>query len=87
MTVIEDAEDRYGQSCIIFKTTNLKLINEWMYNHYGGNGWKFVIMLDENGDEYHEMNEAYVYFLDSLTDEFISYIGKDILLKHMGVSS
>ncbi len=38
MKVIEDVQDKYGNYCIIFKSTNLRLIYDWLHTHYSGNG-------------------------------------------------
>ena len=63
MKVIEDTQDKYGNYCIIFKSTNLKQINEWLYSHYSGNGFKFAIVIDVSTDgDYEELTETYVYF-------------------------
>ena len=44
MKVIEDVQDKYGNYCIIFKSTNLRLIYDWLHTHYSGNGFKFAIV-------------------------------------------
>ena len=36
--VIEDVQDKHGNYCIIFKSTNLRLIYDWLHTHYSGNG-------------------------------------------------
>ena len=46
MKVIEDVQDKYGNYCIIFKSTNLRLIYDWLHTHYSGNGFKFAIVID-----------------------------------------
>ena len=76
MKVIEDTQDKYGNYCIIFKSTNLKQINEWLYNRYGGNGFKFAIVIDVSTDgDYEVLPETYVYFLDEITEELLDYAG------------
>lgn len=76
MKVIEDVQDKHGNYCIIFKSTNLKQINEWLYNHYGGNGFKFAIVIDLSIDcDYEEPTETLVYFLDEITEEVLDYAG------------
>ena len=76
MKVIEDTQDKYGNYCIIFKSTNLKQINEWLYSHYSGNGFKFAIVIDVSTDgDYEELTETYVYFLDEITEELLDYAG------------
>lgn len=76
MKVIEDTQDKYGNYCIIFKSTNLKQINEWLYSHYSGNGFKFAIVIDMGTDgDYEELTETYVYFLDEITEELLDYAG------------
>lgn len=76
MKVIEDTKDKYGTYCIIFKSTNLKKINEWLYNHYGGCGYKFAIVIDVSLEsDYEEPTETYVYFFDEITEELLDYTG------------
>lgn len=76
MKVIEDTQDKYGNYCIIFKSTNLKAIHEWLYNHYAGDGFKFAIVIDLSIDcDYEEPTETFVYFLDEITKEVINYAG------------
>lgn len=31
MKVIEDVQDKHGNYCIIFKSTNLRLIYDWLH--------------------------------------------------------
>lgn len=33
MKVIEDVQDKHGNYCIIFKSTNLRLIYDWLHTH------------------------------------------------------
>lgn len=74
--VIEDVQDKYGNYCIIFKSTNLKLIYEWLHTHYSGNGFKFAIVIDLSIDyDYEEPTETLVYFLDEITEEVLDYAG------------
>ena len=55
---------------------NLKQINEWLYSHYSGNGFKFAIVIDVSTDgDYEELTETYVYFLDEITEELLDYAG------------
>lgn len=74
--VIEDVKDKYGNYCIIFKSTNLRLIYEWLHTHYSGNGFKFAIVIDLSIDyDYEEPTETLVYFLDEITEEVLDYAG------------
>lgn len=76
MKVIEDVQDKYGNYCIIFKSTNLKAIHDWLYTHYSGNGFKFAIVIDLSIDyDYEEPTETLVYFLDEITEEVLDYAG------------
>ena len=76
MKVIEDVQDKYGNYCIIFKSTNLKAIHDWLYTHYSGNGFKFAIVIDLSIDyDYEAPTETLVYFLDELTEEVLAYAG------------
>ena len=61
MKVIEDVQDKYGNYCIIFKSTNLKAIHEWLHTHYSGNGFKFAIVIDLS--------------IDEITEEVMDYAG------------
>ena len=71
MKVIEDVQDKYGNYCIIFKSTNLRLIYD-----YSGNGFKFAIVIDLSIDyDYEEPTETLVYFLDEITEEVLDYAG------------
>ena len=74
--VIEDVQDKYGNYCIIFKSTNLRLIYDWLHTHYSGNGFKFAIVIDLSIDyDYEEPTETLVYFLDEITEEVLDYAG------------
>ena len=51
-------------------------IQEWLYRNY--QGYKFAILFDCTKDEFEEPEkETPVYFLDTLFDEFLEYIGMD----------
>lgn len=70
-TGIEKAE-----VCIIFKSTNLRLIYDWLHTHYSGNGFKFAIVIDLSIDcDYETPTETVVYFLDAITEEVLDYAG------------
>ena len=74
--LIEDVQDKYGNYCIIFKSTNLRLIYDWLHTHYSGNGFKFAIVIDLSIDyDYEEPTETLVYFLDEITEEVLDYAG------------
>ena len=76
MKVIEDVQDKYGNYCIIFKSTNLRLIYDWLHTHYSGNGFKFAIVIDLSIDcDYETPTETVVYFLDAITEEVLDYAG------------
>lgn len=76
MKVIEDVQDKHGNYCIIFKSTNLRLIYDWLYTHYSGNGFKFAIVIDLSIDcDYEEPTETLVCFLDEITEEVLDYAG------------
>lgn len=78
MTVIDDGRsDRYGNCPIIFKSCTPKQIHEWLFDHY--QGYKFAIVFDETKDEYEEMSEYFVYFLDCILTEAADYSGKKIV--------
>ena len=75
MKVIQDAQDRHGNSCMIFDTTDLRKIYEWLYANYSGNEFKFGVLIDVP-DEYAEPpKETYVYFLDEIAKEAAYYAG------------
>lgn len=70
MKVIEDVQDKHGNYCIIFKSTNLRLIYDWLHTHYSG------IVIDLSIDcDYEEPTETLVYFLDEITEEVLDYAG------------
>lgn len=74
MTVIEqDCEDKYGRYYIKFTgVKKLQEIQDWLYEHY--QGFKFGMVFDTMPDECEEIGSEYwVYFLDELTDEVMSY--------------
>ena len=74
--VIEDVQDKYGNYCIIFNSTNLRLIYDWLHTHYSGNGFKFAIVIDLSIDcDYETPTETVVYFLDAITEEVLDYAG------------
>lgn len=77
MKVIEGKENRFGKHPIIFKSCNLKQIYHWLFNNYYG--YKFAIVMDTNFDEYQEMEETYVYFLDEIAEEVADYCGVEFI--------
>jgi len=78
MTVIDDGRtDRFGNYPIIFKSCTPKQIHEWLFDHY--QGYKFAIVFDETKDEYEEMGEYFVYFLDGILAEAADYSGKKVV--------
>lgn len=79
MKVIEGKNDRFGNYPIIFKNASLKAIHEYLFGHYGGEGFKFVIVLDESNEEFEELEEVFVYFMDEILEEVADYSGKKIV--------
>lgn len=77
MKVVEGKEDRFGKHPIIFKSFNLKQIHQWLFNNYYG--YKFAILIDEAIDEYQEIDEVYVYFLDEIAEEVADYCGAELI--------
>lgn len=72
--VIEDVQDRFGRYYIRFTGYTLLQIHEWLWNRYGGEGYKFGIVLDVSKEEFEPMdNTVYVYFLDALAAEVEDY--------------
>ena len=73
MKVVEEEEDRYGRSLLIF--SGVKSIDEvyfWLQTHYSG--YKFGMVFDCTRDELQEPDRKfYVYFLDELTEEVMAY--------------
>ncbi len=50
-------------------------IQEWLYAHF--QGYKFAIVFDCTKDEYEEVREVPVYFLDTMLKETVDYIGTE----------
>ena len=71
LQVKENVYDNHGKPCIVFKNVRISEIHEWLWNNY--QDYKFCIIFDETKDEYEEMKEAYVYFLDGVLTEVESY--------------
>ena len=73
MTVKEDNTDRVGRTYMIF--SGVRCIDEvylWLNQHYSG--YKFGIVFDCTKDEFEPPDKkVYVYFLDELMDEVMSY--------------
>lgn len=82
MTVIEDQEDRYGRSLLIF--SGVKSIDEvyfWLQQHY--DGYKFGIVFDCTKDELQKPDrKVYVNWLDELADEVMHYCDYEKTDKH-----
>lgn len=78
MKVIEsDTTDRYGKYPIIFpKSATAAQIYDWLYDHYGGEGYKFAIVIDVSHDMREDPGPTYVYFLDEIEDELKAYSGR-----------
>ena len=76
MKVIQDIADSVGRYPIIFSSANLKEINDWLFNNYGGEGYKFAIIVDVSKDEYEPWgSKTYAYFLDDIAGEVAAYKG------------
>jgi hypothetical protein len=53
---------------------------------YGGVGYKFAIIIDMSCDEYEEPErEQEIYYLDTILDEAIEYVGEWAVKKKLGV--
>lgn len=76
MKVIESEDpDRFGKYPIIFpKSATVPDIYNWIYDHYGAEGYKFGIVIDVSRDMREDFGRPYVYFLDELKDEVEDYI-------------
>ena len=75
-----DKLDRFKRNCIIFHTTDISKIHEWLFSNY--NGYKFAIVFDETHDEYEPHGkETYVYFLDKVLEEVADYCGVEVIRK------
>lgn len=73
-----DRPDRFGiyPCCWVSgKDACPQSIQEWLYTHY--QGYKFAIIFDCTKDEYEEVKEVPIYFLDTLLKETVNYIGID----------
>lgn len=80
MKVIEDVCDRNGIPCLIFNTTDLKKIHDWLWSHY--NRYKFIVILDESKDEYEAFGyQTFVYFGDVALDEIAEYYDRKVVAK------
>lgn len=83
----EEKLDRFGNYPvwrIKGKDATPQKIQEELYRQYGGQGYKFAIVLDCSGDEWEEPEkETPVYFMDSILDEVIYYCGPDEVRKRL----
>ena len=81
MKVIEDdsTEDKYGICPLVFAGyKSLAEIHDYLWTHY--QGYRFVIMLDESGDEYVPYGpRALVYFADTVLDELAAFYDKKLV--------
>lgn len=74
MTVKEsEQQDLYGRYYIQFSAVKkIQDVYDWLFNHYWG--YKFGVVIDTTKSECENVgNSLYVYFLDELTDEVMSY--------------
>lgn len=76
MKVIESEKpDRAGHYPIFFpKTATVSQIHDWLWHRFGGEGYKFVIVIDVSHDEYEQIDGVYVYFLGDLKEEVDEYV-------------
>lgn len=81
----DDEQDRFGEypCCWVSgKDACPQNIQEWLYRHC--QGYKFAILFDCTKDEFEEPEkETPVYFLDTIFDEFLDYIGSDKIKEWM----
>lgn len=74
MTVKEDQTDGYGRSGIIVFSgaKSVDEVYQWLHKHY--QGYKFGMVFDCMPEELRAPDRNYyVYFLDELADEVMSY--------------
>ena len=72
-----DYQDRYGRYPVLTcsKSTKLGDIHDKLWSMFPGEGYKFCIVFDESKDEYQDMNELDVLFLDEVKEEVLAYGG------------
>lgn len=78
MKVKENVTDKFGHECILFTNAKTEKIYEYLWNNYGGMGYKFSVVFDVSGEELpdqKELKEAWCYFLGDTLDEVVEYIG------------
>lgn len=72
--IVSDKEDRTGNFPIIFPASaRVSEIHEWLFNHFGAEGYKFALIFDESKDEFEVMQKAHVYWLDEIDKELQAY--------------
>ena len=66
--------DRMGQDIAAqVSSKDIRALFDWLWEKYGGQGYKFVMVFDVSGDEYAEPDEFPLYFMDSIINEVAHY--------------
>lgn len=70
-----ETEDKYGQDVALYVDSKaLRELFEQLYNSFGGQGYKFVIVFDVSREEYTAPGkEMPIYFMDCILPEFADY--------------
>lgn len=74
-----EKQDRFGiyPCCWVSgKDAAPQKLQQWLYYHF--QGYKFAVVFDCTKDEFEEPDkETPIYFLDTIFDEFLEYVGED----------
>ena len=72
-----ECEDRYKQTITVeVASKDVRGIFDELFNRYGGQGYKFVMVFDVSGEEYCPPPIfTPIYIMDDITDEFLDYSG------------
>lgn len=66
--------DKHGQDiAALVSGKDFKELFEWLWNKYGGQGYKFVMVFDVSAEEYCDPDELPLYFMDCVINEVAHY--------------
>lgn len=79
-----ECEDRYKQTITAeVSSKDIRDLYDWLYQHYGGQGYKFVLVFDVSGDEYcPPPKNMPIYMMDDIMDEFLEYADLKLVDNH-----
>lgn len=71
----KERETRQGEypAAWVLKSADFRKLQDYLFST--GQGYKFAIIFDCTKDEYEELEEVPVYYLDTVFEELIDYCG------------